>query len=223
MSDSEIRALLTIALMAALADGGNDDRERAALKSLATRIGEGRIDLTDVYDDVLLRNVSIAQLVPDLSTPEIRRQAYETAVAVANADGVHSPAEGEFLRNLAAALGLPQQEAQGYLAQADAVAQAAGVAGASGSDPARPAAGHVLPDAAALEQQIVSASVTNAALELLPNRSPRWRYCRCKCASSTGLAKPTAMNSTRDISRNSSRRSASGSPDSILSSSAANC
>jgi hypothetical protein len=72
------------------------------------------------------------------------------------------------LRNLAAALGLPQQEAQGYLAQADAVAQAAGVAGASGSEPARPAAGHVLPDAAALEQQIVSASVTNAALELLP-------------------------------------------------------
>ena len=168
MSDSEIRALLTIALMAALADGGNDDRERAALKSLATRIGEGRIDLSDVYDDVLVRKVSTAELVPVLSTPEIRRQAYETAVAVANADGVHSPAEGEFLRNLAAALGLPQQEAQGYLAQADAVAQAAGVAGASGSEPARQATGHVLPDAAALEQQIVSASVTNAALELLP-------------------------------------------------------
>ena len=168
MSDSEIRALLTIALMAALADGGNDDRERAALKSLAARIGEGRIDLTDVYDDVLVRKVSTAEVVPVLSTPEIRRQAYETAVAVANADGVHSPAEGEFLRNLAAALGLPQQEAQGYLAQADAVAQAAGVAGASGSEPARQAAGHVLPDAAALKQQIVSASVTNAALELLP-------------------------------------------------------
>ena len=168
MSDSEIRALLTIALMAALADGGSDDRERAALKSLATRIGEGRIDLSDVYDDVLVRKVSTAEVVPVLSTPEIRRQAYETAVAVANADGVHSPAEGEFLRNLAAALGLPQQEAQGYLAQADAVAQAAGVAGASGSEPTRQATGHVLPDAAALEQQIVSASVTNAALELLP-------------------------------------------------------
>ena len=33
MNDSEIRALLTVALMAALADGANDDRERAALNA----------------------------------------------------------------------------------------------------------------------------------------------------------------------------------------------
>ncbi len=168
MNDSEIRAFLTIALMAALADGGNDDRERAALKSLATRLGEGRIDLIDVYDDVLVHKVSIADTVRSLTTPETRRQAYETAVAVANADGVHSPAEGAFLRDLAAALGLPAQTAQGYVAQADAVASAAGVADASGSEPSRQVPGHVMPDAAALDQQIVHACVTNAALELLP-------------------------------------------------------
>jgi uncharacterized protein (DUF697 family)/tellurite resistance protein len=168
MNDSEIRAFLTIALMAALADGGKDDRERAALKSLATRLGEGRIDLTEVYDDVLVRKISVADAVRSLTTPETRRQAYETAVAVADADGAHSPAEGAFLKDLAAALGLPAQEAQGYVAQADAVAEAAGVAGASGSEPARPASGHVMPDAAALDGQIVNAAVTNAALELLP-------------------------------------------------------
>jgi uncharacterized protein (DUF697 family)/tellurite resistance protein len=168
MNDSEIRAFLTIALMAALADGGKDDRERAALKSLATRLGEDRIDLLDVYDDVLVRKISIADAVRSLTTPETRRQAYETAVAVADADGIHSPAEGAFLRDLAAALGMPAQEAEGYLAQADAVAGAAGVAGASGSEPARQATGHVMPDAAALDRQIVSVSVTNAALELLP-------------------------------------------------------
>ncbi len=168
MNDSEIRAFLTIALMAALADGGKDDRERAALKSLAARLGEGRIDLIDVYDDVLVRKIPIADAVRSLTTPEARRQAYETAVAVADADGVHSPAEGAFLRDLAAALGMPAQEAQGYVAQADAVAEAAGVAGESGSELARPAAGHVMPDAAALDRQIVNASVTNAALELLP-------------------------------------------------------
>jgi len=168
MNDSEIRAFLTIALMAALADGANDDRERATLKSLATRLGEGRIDLIDVYDDVLVHKVSIADTVSSLTTPESRRQAYETAVAVANADGVHSTAEGTFLRDLAAALGLPAQEAQGYVAQADAVADAAGVASASGSEPARQVPGHVMPDAAALDQQIVHACVTNAALELLP-------------------------------------------------------
>ncbi len=168
MNDSEIRAFLTIALMAALADGANDDRERAALKSLAGRLGEGRIDLTDVYDDVLVRKVSIADAARPLTTPEARRQAFETAVAVADADGAHSPAEGAFLRDLAAALGLPAEEAKGHLAQADAVAGAAGVAAASGAEPVRQVPGHVMPDVAALDKQIVNASVTNAALELLP-------------------------------------------------------
>ena len=168
MNDAEIRAFLTIALMAALADGAKDDRERAALKSLAGRLGEGRIDLSDIYDDVLVRKISIADAVRPLTTPETRRQAYETAVAVADADGVHSPAEGAFLRELAAALGLPAQEAQSYVAQADAVAEAAGVAGSSGAEVVRQVPGHVMPDAAALDRQIVNASVTNAALELLP-------------------------------------------------------
>jgi uncharacterized protein (DUF697 family)/tellurite resistance protein len=168
MNDAEIRAFLTIALMAALADGAKDDRERAALKSLAGRLGEGRIDLSDIYDDVLVRKISIADAVRPLTTPETRRQAYETAVAVADADGVHSPAEGAFLRELAGALGLPAQEAQSYVAQADAVAEAAGVAGAGGAEVVRQVPGHVMPDAAALDRQIVNASVTNAALELLP-------------------------------------------------------
>jgi uncharacterized protein (DUF697 family)/tellurite resistance protein len=168
MSDSEIRAFLTIALMAALADGAKDDRESAALKSLAGRLGEGRIDLTDVYDDVLVRKISIADAVRPLTTTEARRQAYENAVAVAAADGVHSPEEGAFLRDLAAALGLPADDAQGYVAQADAVAGAAGIASASGAEPVRQVQGHVIPDAAALDRQIVNASVTNAALELLP-------------------------------------------------------
>ena len=83
MSDSEIRASLTIALMSALADGANDDRERAALKALVARLGEGRIDLADVYDDVLVRKISIADAARPLTTTETRKQAYETAVAVA--------------------------------------------------------------------------------------------------------------------------------------------
>jgi uncharacterized protein (DUF697 family)/tellurite resistance protein len=168
MTDSEIRAFLTVALMAALADGANDDRERAALKSLVGRLGEGRIDLSEIYDDVFVRKVSTADAVRPLTTNEARRQAYETAVAIANADGVHTPAEDAFLRDLAAALGLPAQEAQGYVAQADAVAQAAGVAAASGTEPVRQAQGQVMPDVAALDRQIVNGSITNAALELLP-------------------------------------------------------
>jgi len=168
MTDPEIRAFLTVALMAALADGANDDRERAALKSLVARLGEGRIDLSDVYDDVLVRKISIADAVRPLTTSEARRQAYETAVAVANADGAHTPAEDTFLRDLAGALGVPAQEAQDHVAQADAIAGATGVAAASGAEPVREVQGQVMPDVAALDRQIVNASITNAALELLP-------------------------------------------------------
>lgn len=168
MNDSEVRAFLTVALMAALADGSKDDREGAALKALVGRLGEGRVDLSDVYDDVLVRRIPIADAVRPLTTPESRRQAYETAVAVADADAVHSPAEGAFLSDLAAALGLPAQQAQAHVAQADAIAEAAGVAGASGSEPVRPVPGQVMPDTAELDRRIVNASVTNAALELLP-------------------------------------------------------
>ena len=168
MTDSEIRAFMTVALMAALADGANDERERAALKALAARLGGSRVDLADVYDDVLVRKVAIADAVRPLMTPEAKRRAYETAVAVADADGVHSPAEGDFLDDLAVALGLPEQEARGFVAEADAVAAAAGVEGASGVEPVREVQGHVMPDQAALDDSIVRASVTNAALELLP-------------------------------------------------------
>jgi len=168
MTDSEIRAFLSIALMAVLADGNSDDRERAALKGLVERLGEGRIDLADVYDDVLVRKIPIADAVRPLTTPDTRRQAYEAAVAVAAADGITSQAEAAFLRDLAATLGLPAQQALDHVAQANAVTAAADVPGASGPEPLRQVQGHVMPDAAALDQKIVSASVTNAALELLP-------------------------------------------------------
>jgi uncharacterized protein (DUF697 family)/tellurite resistance protein len=168
MTDSEIRALLAIALMAALADGANDERERAALKALAARLSEGRVDLADVYDDVLVRKLAIGDAVRPLSTPEVRHQAYRTAVAIADADGVHSDAEGAFLRELAAALGIAPQEAQAHVAEADALAAAAALPVNTNAPPARDVAGKVMPDVAELDRQIVSASITNAALELLP-------------------------------------------------------
>jgi uncharacterized protein (DUF697 family)/tellurite resistance protein len=168
MTDSEIRALLTIALMSATADGASDERERTALKAVAGRLAGSRVDLADVYDDVLLRKISIADAVRPLTTPEAKRLAYETAVALADADAVHSPAEGEFLSSLAAALGLPDQQAETYVAQADAVAAASGVEVAGGTEPVREMRGHVMPDVSALDDKIVRASITNAALELLP-------------------------------------------------------
>jgi len=156
-SDAEINGVFTLALLAALADGNADDRERAYLREVATRVGGDRIDLA-VLDRTPGARPSIADAVRPLSTPEMRRYAYEVAVAVVAADGTHTPAEGAFLRDLASALGLPAQGAQAFVAQADAIAAA----------PAAAIAGTVMPDAAALDKQVLDASITNAALELLP-------------------------------------------------------
>jgi len=156
-TDAEINAVFTIALLSALADGDADERERAQLREVAARVGGNRIDL-GVLDRTSGTRPSIAEAVRPLSTPEARRYAYEVAVAVAAADGTHTPAEGEFLRELASALGLPAQDARSFVAQADAIAAA----------PAAAVAGTVMPDAAALDKTILDASITNAALELLP-------------------------------------------------------
>ena len=156
-SDAEINGLFTIALMAALADGSADERERAHLREVAARVGDGRIDLT-LLDRAMPDRGSLAAAVKPLATIESRRYAYELAVAVVAADGMHNAAEGGFLRDLASALGLPADGARQVVAEADAIAAA----------PAAALAGTVMPDAAGLDKSIVDASITNAALELLP-------------------------------------------------------
>jgi uncharacterized protein (DUF697 family)/tellurite resistance protein len=167
-NDAEIRALLSVALMAALADGDRHDLEREALRAMSARLGEGRIDLADVYDDVLLRKRPLGDVVRPLESEALRRQAYEAAVAVADADGTHTPGEGAFLRDLAAALALSPQAAQAYVADADRVVEAAGVPAAGAQETFRTSSGTLLPDEAELDTRIVNASITNAALELLP-------------------------------------------------------
>lgn len=158
-TDAEINSLLTIALTAAFADGAKDDRERTRLRDLASRLAGDRIDLAELDRQVLLDRPPLAEIVRPLSTPEVRRYAYELAVAVADADGVHSDAEGAFLRDLASALGLPAEAAAKVVADADAIA----------ATTAAPAVeGKLVPDAAALDRKILDASITNAALELLP-------------------------------------------------------
>lgn len=158
-TDAEINSLLTIALTAAFADGAKDDRERTRLRELASRLAGDRIDLAEIDRQVLLDRPPLAEIVRPLSTPEVRRYAYELAVAVADADGVHSDAEGAFLRDLASALGLPAEAAAKVVADADAIA----------ATTAAPAVeGKLVPDAAALDRKILDASITNAALELLP-------------------------------------------------------
>ena len=162
MNEAEQRAIFTIALMAAWADGMNDDHERAVVEKLMGGLGGTTIDTTALYQDLLQRKPPLAEVVKPLVTLPSRQLAYETAVGVVHADGATSAPEATFLTNLATALALPAPATQTYIQAANAIATAP-VAVAAPSATTRAA-----PDKAQLDQSIVNAAITNAALELLP-------------------------------------------------------
>jgi tellurite resistance protein len=123
MNEQQQQAILTLSLMAAFADGGKNESERAEIKRIADALaGEGSINIAALYQDVLLKRVSMAAAAAALTTPETRQLAFEMAVCVCDADGVQSAAEKAFLDELRDALALDQQQASAYSQQAEAIA-----------------------------------------------------------------------------------------------------
>jgi len=175
MNDQETRSILTIALMAAFADGLKDERERAAVKRVAEALGpEAGLDLPALYRDVLVAKPDLAQVAAAVQSDGARQLAYEMAVGICDADGAQGPAEREFLQKLAAALNINGAAAAATSAEADAVADAA-FEPASGTAAAATAAaatgtltGRASLSDAEMDKMILNASITNAALELLP-------------------------------------------------------
>jgi len=154
--------------MAAFADGLKDERERAAVKRVAEALGpEAGVDLPALYTQVLVSKPDLAQVAAALKSSDMRQLAYEMALGVCEADGSQGPAESEFLARLAAALELPES-VTGSVHRG-----AAGLSGAAAAaETQAPVSGAVLGKAsmsdAAMDQVILKAAITNAALELLP-------------------------------------------------------
>ena len=166
MELAQARAIMAIALMAALADGRTEERERAEWRRVAGALG-GELDLAVLLAQVLERRVSLEGLVPVLATPEARRLAFELAVGVCDADGLRNEAETRFLAELGQRLGLDQP----------AIVETAMTVDQLATQPLPPleSAAAVCPDVQvdsvrdeAIDRLIVDASVLNGALELLP-------------------------------------------------------
>ncbi|MBL8407983.1 MAG: DUF533 domain-containing protein [Candidatus Accumulibacter phosphatis] len=177
MNEQEQQAILTLCLMAAFADGHKNESERAELKRIADALaGEGSINIAALYQDVLLKRVSMASTVATLTSPEAQQLAFEMAVCVCDADGVQSAAEQAFLAELRSALALDLQQSAVYSQQAEAIAALPLAAGASSSSQIPPPAPASIPAAehastlseTELEQAILNAAILNGALELLP-------------------------------------------------------
>ena len=196
MNNREIEAVGAICVLASLADGAMNEREREHVRAAFEGAGAGDGDaaseggearaLASAYRRAMLKQTDAAQEARELSSPEVRRYAFEMAVAVCDADGRCSDAERRFLETLRASLGLDADESATVVAEADRLADfelAAAptaiamtpvmtttmttTAAPSTSSPSttRDVAANV---AAEIDASILKYAILNGALELLP-------------------------------------------------------
>lgn len=167
MTSEEIKSIITLSLLAAFVDGDKHEREREEIKRIAQGLaGEEGLHLPTLYQDVLMKRVSLESVTEGLTSPDSRQLAYEMAVCVCDADGVHSEAENQFLVKVRAALKLVPSEALEFIRDANSISEsplnAGSVATTLGTTPPARV------DEAELDRRILNASIINGALELLP-------------------------------------------------------
>lgn len=164
MTEPEQSAILPISLMAAFADGANDERERTQLKSITDSLGaHSGLNLAALYQDVLLKRRSLTDMAAALESAETRQLAYEMAVCVCDADGARNERETRFLNELRSALEIDAAAAQAYAGSADALAEVSLHEGSEG----RLVAAHPARNAD-VDKTVLNYSILNGALELLP-------------------------------------------------------
>lgn len=184
MTPDEIRATLTLCLMASFADGEKHDREREQIRQVAEGLaGDQAINLPGLYQDVLLRRVALADVLARLSNPEARQLAYEMIVCVCDADGHTSPKEDAFLAQVRQAWGMGGSFEQQAQTVADAPLQSPlpeaslppglAVPHPAAVDPlaSQGAAAQRRPSTLSrteMDSKILKASILNGAIELLP-------------------------------------------------------
>ncbi len=177
MNEQDREPIVTIALLAALADGRMSDAEKGALRAAAYRLGVANFDaIADgMAGGAAARGGApdLASIVARLSDADARTAAYETAAAACHADGPASPAEAAFLGRLAVALGLTGEAASTVDAQTESLAAGVASPGQVGDVAPVPAATMAATAAGALRDHdafIQQQAIYTAALELLPER-----------------------------------------------------
>jgi len=169
MQNQERGAILTIALMAAFADGNNATAERDEIKRIVEALGtENNVNTAAIYQNVLLKKVSLAETVSsaNFSSAEMKTLAYEFAVGVCDADGATSAAEKSFLDSLQGLLGIDATAATTLNTQATALALAPVTVATAGSTIEPKFASTMTNEE--LDKMVLNYAILNGALELLP-------------------------------------------------------
>ena len=175
MTLDQQKSILTIALLAAFADGNKDDAEREEIRRIAQSLASdtGMADLPRIYQDVLLKRTTVQTAVEGLTDPMHRQLAYEMAVCVCDVDGRQTAAERDFLTRLKTALQFGASQTDAFDHEADALMDVAeksvpmAVPVAAAAATARAGVPASVSDAE-LDKSILNYALLNGALELLP-------------------------------------------------------
>jgi uncharacterized protein (DUF697 family)/tellurite resistance protein len=157
MKTTDNAPLIAIATLAARADGSVDSAEQRAIDAVVARTGNP--DVTSLAQQIAAGQLRLADLASRLSDDEARRAAYESALAVINADGSANASEQTFLDELRTALGFSDAD----------VADAMRIAGAMANAPVadvrigKPTAGQV-------DEFVLQQAILTGAIEVLPDR-----------------------------------------------------
>ena len=168
MTAQDQKSIVTIALMAAFADGNNSDAERAEVRRIADSLSkDGTLNVAEIYQDVIMNRASLNDAADGLSSAESKKLAYELAVGVCNADGVQGAEERAFLAALKTKLGL-DGAATGSTSALTAGAESLAAASLDRTSSFEPAGLSSDMSVAEQDQAILHYAILNGALELLP-------------------------------------------------------
>jgi uncharacterized protein (DUF697 family)/tellurite resistance protein len=161
ISAQEHRAIISICVLAAFADGAQDEAERARIQQIVNGFSGEQIDPAPVYQDVLQGNFPLATAATQLQSPAAKALAYEMAVCVCNADGALSESEKKLLLDLRQALRLDTSSTDAHQDTAQAIAM-------------HPLDGPLPPAIdpgreAELDKLILNTAILNGALEIMPH------------------------------------------------------
>lgn len=174
MLEQTQKSILAIGLFAAFADGAKGTEEREQIRRMAESLADGadQADLARLYQDVLLKRVSLPSVCAGLEDSAERQLAYEMAVCVCDADGRQSDAEVKFLSELKPLLRLDAAQTDAFDKEADAVVDLAELAVPAALVAAAPSASAAAMASkmsrAELDKSILNHAMLCGALELLP-------------------------------------------------------
>jgi uncharacterized protein (DUF697 family)/tellurite resistance protein len=159
ISPQEQRAIVSVCILAAYADGNQHEFERAQIQKIVNGFSGEQFDLSAAYQEVLLGRATLADAASQLQSPASKALAYEMAVCLCNADGVLQDSEKQFLADLRQALRLDATVTDAHQQSAQAIA----------AQPfAPPVIKNAVPDAE-LDRMILNAAIMNGALEIMPH------------------------------------------------------